>query len=343
MPEVPDAQTVQTTQSVQTTQNTETRSVPLFLDCDTGVDDALAIAWLAAAPGVDLVGVGAVSGNIAAATGARNTLDLLAMLGLPDVPVHLGAHDFLDHPFTGGAPHVHGADGTGGVPLPRAATELSGVHAAQALVDAAHEHAGELRVLAIGPLTNVALALEIDPDLPRLVRELTIMGGAAMAPGNVTPVAEANIHNDPLAAARVVEAGFDLMVIGLDVTMHQRFEEEHRQALLAAGTPVTRVLGEVLEFYYAFYAQRFGRPCSVLHDPLAAAVATGDVVPSLAPRVPVVVDSTEGPGRGQTIADLRGLYHGFPDSPPVGPGVARVALEIDGDFGAVLLERLLTL
>lgn len=317
-----------------------TDTAPFFLDCDTGVDDALAIAWLVAAPGVELVGVGAVSGNVAAATGARNTLDLLAMLGRADVPVHLGAHDFLDHPFTGGAPHVHGADGTGGVALPRAATEVTGTSAAQALVDAAREHAGELRVLAIGPLTNVALALEIEPDLPRLVRELTVMGGAAMAPGNVTAVAEANIHNDPLAAARVVGAGFDLTVIGLDVTMHQRFEEEHRQALLAAGTPVTRALGEVLEFYFAFYAERFGRPCSVLHDPLAAGVATGDVELALAPRVPLEVDATDGPGRGQTIADLRGMYHGFPDR---FPGAPRVALEVRGDFGAVLLERLLTL
>ncbi|TXR55458.1 nucleoside hydrolase [Quadrisphaera setariae] len=319
---------------------TDTAPTPVFLDCDTGVDDALAIAWLVASPGVDLVGVGAVSGNVAAATGARNTLDLLAMLGREDVPVHLGAHDFLDHPFTGGAPHVHGADGTGGVALPRAVTEVSGTSAAQALVDAARARPGELRLLAIGPLTNVALALEVEPELPRLVREVVIMGGAAMAPGNVTAVAEANIHNDPLAAARVLDAGFDLTVVGLDVTMHQRFEEEHRRALLAAGTPVTRALGEVLEFYFAFYAQRFGRPCSVLHDPLAAGVLTGDVALALAPRVPVEVDTSDGPGRGQTIADLRGLYHGFPDH---FPGAPRVALEVEGDFGAVLLERLLTL
>ncbi|MGQ7296565.1 nucleoside hydrolase [Quadrisphaera sp. KR29] len=315
-------------------------AVPLFLDCDTGIDDALAIAWLAADPRVELVGVGAVSGNVAAATGARNTLDLLALLGRADVPVHLGAHDPLDRPFSGGAPHVHGADGTGGVALPRAATSVSGTSAARALADAAREHAGQLHVLAVGPLTDVALALELEPELPRLVRHLTVMGGAALAPGNATAVAEANIHSDPLAAARVLQAGFEATLVGLDVTMHQRFEEEDRQALLAAPGPAARLLGRVLEHYFAFYAQRFGRPCSVLHDPLAAGVATGDVALALAPRVPVVVDTTDGPGRGQTIADLRGMYHGFPDR---FPGGVRVALQVDDDFGPVLLERLLAL
>ncbi len=320
---------------------------PFFLDCDTGIDDAMTLAWLAASPSVELVGVGSVSGNCAAAVGARNTLDLLALLGLPDVPVHLGAHDALDHAFDGGAPHVHGADGVGGVSgtlLPRAAAEPSGTSAAQALVEAARAHDGALRVLAIGPLTNLALALELEPELPGLVRDLTIMGGAAMAPGNVTALAEANIHNDPVAAARVFAAGFDLTTVGLDVTMHQRLEEPDRLALLAAGTPVTTALAGMLEFYFAFYAERFGRPCAVLHDPLAAAVATGDVTAATAPRVSVVVDDTHGPGRGQTIADLRGMYHGYPESRADRfPGGARVVMEVPEDFGALLLERLLTL
>lgn len=313
---------------------------PFFLDCDTGIDDALAIGWLVASPEVDLVAVGTVSGNLAAAGGARNTLDLLAMLGRADVPVHVGAHDFLDHEFDGGAPHVHGVNGVGEVRLPRSATEVDPVGAAQALVDAARVHAGELRVLAIGPLTNLALALDLEPALPSLVKDLTVMGGAAMAPGNVSPLAEANIANDPVAAHRVLTAGFDTTLVGLDVTMEQRFEESHRQALLAAGTPVTVALGEMLEFYYAFYALRFGRPCAVLHDPLAAAVATGDVTLASAPRVPVVVDHTDGPGRGQTVVDLRDIYHGFPEQDP---GDVRVVLDVPEDFGAILLERLLTL
>lgn len=315
-------------------------NAPFFLDCDTGIDDAMAIGWLVASPGVDLVGVSTVSGNLDAAGGARNTLDLLALLGRPEVPVSVGAHDFLDHPYDGGAPFVHGANGIGDITLPRAAAEPTGVTGAQAIVDAARAHPGELRLLAIGPFTNVALALDLEPRLPELVKELTVMGGSATAPGNVSPLAEANVGNDPLAAHRVFTAGFDLTMVGLDVTMEHVFEESHRQALLAAGSAGAVAIGQMLEFYYAFYAQRYGRPCAVLHDPLAAAVATGDVEPALAPVVPVVVDHTDGPGRGQTIADLRDRYQGYPT---VYENGTRVALEIPGDFAGTLLARLSTL
>ncbi|GAA0291202.1 nucleoside hydrolase [Kineococcus aurantiacus] len=315
-------------------------TAPFFLDCDTGIDDAMAIGWLVASPGVDLVGVSTVSGNLDAAGGARNTLDLLALLGRPDVPVSVGAHDFLDHAYSGGAPEVHGVNGVGEVRLPRAAAEPTGLSGAQAVVEAARAHAGELRLLAIGPFTNIALALELEPRLPELVKEFTVMGGAAMAPGNVSALAEANVANDPLAAHRVFTAGFNLTMIGLDVTMRHVFEESHRQRLLAVGTPGAVAIAQMLEFYFAFYAQRFGRPCAVLHDPLAAAVATGDVELAVAPTVPVVVDHTDGPARGQTIADLRDLYQGFPHTYP---GGTRVALEIPGDFAGTLLDRLSTL
>jgi len=166
------------------------------------------------------------------------------------------------------------------------------------------------------------------------------MGGAAMAPGNVSPLAEANIGNDPLAAHTVFTAGFDLTMIGLDVTMEHVFEESHRTELLAVGTPGAVAIAQMLEYYYAFYAQRYGRPCAVLHDPLAAAVATGDVEMTLAPVVPVIVDHTDGPGRGQTIADLRDRYQGFPKTYENG---TRVALEIPGDFAGQLLAKLSTL
>ncbi|MFD1721416.1 nucleoside hydrolase [Amnibacterium endophyticum] len=311
---------------------------PLYLDCDTGVDDALALAQLVGV-GADLVGVGSVSGNLAAAGGARNTLDLLAMLGRPDVPVAVGAHDPIGGTFDGGAAFVHGENGIGGVVLPRAGEPVDG-SAAELLVRLAHEHAGELRVLAVGPLTNLALALELEPALPRLVRDVVLMGGAALAPGNISAVAEANIGNDPLAAHAVFAADWPVTMVGLDVTMHARFEESHRRALAEAPGAVPRALAAMLDVYFGYYTPILGRPSSALHDPLAAAIATGQVEPTLAPVVPVEVDATDGPGRGQTLVDLRSRFVGYPPLPGTRH---RVVLGIPDGFGDLLLETLLPL
>ena len=228
-------------------------SHPFYLDCDTGIDDALALAYLLASPQADLRGIGTVSGNVSAATGARNTLDLLQLAGHAHIPVAVGAHDPLAGTFHGGAPHVHGANGIGEVSLATAAAQLAAETAAEMLVRLAHEHPGTLRVLAIGPLTNIAEALRLDPELPRLVEEITIMGGAALAPGNITAVAEANIANDPEAAAEVLAAGWNVTLVPLDVTMANVLEESHRQELLASSGPVPRALGEMLGYYFRFY------------------------------------------------------------------------------------------
>jgi purine nucleosidase len=312
-------------------------SAPVYLDCDTGIDDALAIGLLVA-EGADIRGIGSVSGNLDAATGARNTLDLMAMLGRADVPVAVGAHDPIGGSYGGGAAFVHGENGIGGVVLPRAGEPVGG-SAAEMLVRLAHEHPGALRVLAVGPLTNLALALRLEPELPSLVADVVIMGGAAMVPGNVSAVAEANIWNDPAAADAVLAASWPVTVIGLDVTMEARFEESHR-VQLAAGGSVPRALADMLDVYFRYYTPIYGRPSCSLHDPLAAAVLLGTVVPTLAPVVPVEVDATDGPGRGQTLVDLRSRYVGYPALPGARH---RVALEIPEGFGDALLEALLRL
>lgn len=287
------------------------QAMPIHLDCDTGVDDALAIAYLVASPAADLVGVGTVSGNTDASTAARNTLDLLALLGRPDVPVAVGERDFLAAPFDAAAAHVHGGNGVGGVELHRSPSEPTGEHAADLLVRAAREHPGELRVVATGPLTNLAVALRREPSLPGLVAGVTIMGGAALVPGDVTPLAEANVHNDPEAAAEVLAAGWDVTLVPLDVTVENLLEERQRAELAGLGHPATTAVAAMLEHYLGFCAQVFGRPCAALHDPLAAAIA-----------VDVVVDTTAGPGRGQTVCDLRDRFVGYPWHPGAHPGGA---------------------
>ncbi|WP_066514250.1 nucleoside hydrolase [Curtobacterium ammoniigenes] len=312
----------------------------LYLDCDPGIDDALALGYLIAHPDVDLALVGSVSGNTDAATAAVNARGLLRLFGRPDIPVATGAHDFLSRPFHGGAPHVHGDNGIGGVALDTTGTTTARGSAAEELVALARSNPGQVRILAIGPLTNLALALDLEPTLPSLVHDVVVMGGAALAPGNITPAAEANIFGDPEAAARVLDAAWDLTMVPLDATMHQRFEAADLEALLASDRRPAQVLGELLAQYFDFYSGPFGRPSAALHDPLAAGILTGEAIATRAFQVRTVVDTTDGPGRGQTIADLRGSYH--PD-PKAYSGEARWVLAVDEPFAPTLLERLLSL
>jgi purine nucleosidase len=319
-----------------------TTRTPYFLDCDTGIDDALAIAYLLAAAadpalGIDIVGIGSVSGNVSAAVGAVNTLDLVALAGRSDIPVAVGAHDPQNGSFRGGAPHVHGANGVGDVVIPKSEASVVDESAAELLVRLAREHEGALRVIAIGPLTNIAAALRLEPALPSLVAELTIMGGAAAVPGNITPVAEANIANDADAAADVFAAEWFITLVPLDVTMSQVFLEHHREALVQSDRPVAAAVGHMLDYYFDFYVNVYGKRASALHDPLAVAVALGAELGS-APVVRVVVDATDGPGRGQTICDLRGYLNGFPEQTGAR---TRVVLSMAEDFAPHLLERVL--
>lgn len=315
-------------------------AAPFYFDCDTGIDDALALGYLLASPSAELVGIGTVSGNVSAEQAAINTLNLLALAGRSDVDVAIGEHHFLTHDFDGGATHVHGDLGIGGVELPEAEVSAVDESAAEMIVRLARKYDGELRMIAVGPLTNLAVALRLEPNLPALIKELTIMGGATNVPGNVTAVAEANIINDPEAAAEVFAASWPIIMVGLDVTMESLFEAEHRTALLESGKPVAIALGNMLDVYFDFYVTVFGRRVSALHDPLAVAIALGDVKLSSAPLVPVDVDATDGPGRGQTISDLRGRYQGHP---LIEGAHTTVVLGIEGDFAALLLSKLLTL
>ena len=233
---------------------------------------------------------------------------------------------------------MHGSNGIGEVSLAPAACSVAAESAAEMLVRLAHSYPGSLRVVAIGPLTNIAEALRLEPALPSLVESVTVMGGAALAPGNITPVAEANIWHDPEAAALVLAADWDVTLVPLDVTMASVLEESHRQVLLSSAGAVPRALGEMLGYYFRFYEGIYGRPCSAMHDPLAAALAVGAVKPALAPVVRAVVDTSDGPGRGQTVCDMRGLYAGYPW---VSGARCRVVLSFEADFAPHLVETLL--
>lgn len=313
--------------------------IPVYFDCDTGIDDALALAYLMAAPGIDLVGVGSVSGNVETAVGARNTLALLELGGRTDVPVAVGAHDMLATAYEGAVPHIHGHNGIGDVVIPDAARGVEAESAVEMLIRLSHEHEGRLRVLAVGPFTNLALALQADPTLPERVESVVVMGGAALVPGNVAPAAEANIFNDPEAAALVVAAAWPVHLVGLDITMKHSLSEDDRERLLASDKPLPRALGEILDLYFEFYNGIYGYRTCALHDPLAAAIAAGGVIETVAPAVPVVVDDTPGPGRGQTICDMRSQEFGIHDRR--GANV-RVVLEVDQPLAPHLMDVILS-
>jgi purine nucleosidase len=269
----------------------------LYLDCDTGVDDAVAIALLLHSPAVELLGAGTVSGNTSAGQAARNTLDVLELGGQAGVPVAVGAQHPLAGTFAGGATSVHGGNGIGGVTLPRAKADPVPVSAVELLLTLARARPGSLRILATGPLTNLALALRREPRLPDLVRDVTIMGGAVRVPGNITGHAEANIGNDADAAAEVLAAPWPVTLVPLDVTMQHRFTLDDHEALRTHGTPLSAALADMLTAYFDFYEPGLGVREVPQHDALAAGVLTGALTPADAPELGLRVDLAEHSGR----------------------------------------------
>ena len=219
---------------------------PFLLDCDTGIDDSMAILYLISDPGAEVVAITTVAGNTTPQQAARNTLGLLTLAGRTEIPVAVGAARPLARAFNGGAPHVHGANGVGDIVLPEPSVAPIEADAAATIVAKAREYGGALNLITIAPLTNIALALRLEPRLPELLASVTIMGGAAMAPGNISAVAEANIGNDPEAARAVFEAGWPITLVPLDVTMDHVLSEDDRQRLLAAPRPVARAMGDAV-------------------------------------------------------------------------------------------------
>jgi purine nucleosidase len=188
-----------------------TDKIPLLIDTDPGVDDALALLMAFADERHDVVGLTVAAGNVGLEHTVRNALKLCEVAGRSDVPVFAGAPEPLVHPSEDAA-HVHGVDGFGDVDLPLAGHTVADEHAALAIIRLSHEHAGKLFLVALGPLTNIALALKLDPSLPSRIDRMLVMGGAFTAHGNITPAAEFNIAVDP-EAAHIVFSAFDVVEV----------------------------------------------------------------------------------------------------------------------------------
>ncbi|MCW4353131.1 nucleoside hydrolase [Hoyosella sp. YIM 151337] len=302
-----------------------------MLDVDTGIDDSLALLYLLASPEADIRGIAATGGNVPARQVAANNLAWLELCDAPAIEVALGAEAPLSAPLQT-SEETHGPRGVGYAELPEPTRELSERSAAELWVETARKCKGTLTGLVTGPLTNLALALEIEPELPSLLKRLIIMGGAFNYPGNTTPIAEWNMSVDPEAAKIVFDAFSEApdelpIVCGLDLTERVIMRPNHISELAkAAGAPVERVapedplgersqspnllirhLSDALRFYMEFhraYEQGF---IAHIHDPFAAAVAINPQwVRTRAATVDVELAGTLT--RGATVADWVGMW-----------------------------------
>ncbi|MBE2319032.1 nucleoside hydrolase [Solirubrobacter sp. CPCC 204708] len=244
----------------------------VILDMDVGIDDAIAILYLAAREDAEIVALGAVHGNCTAHDAARNALIVFETLGL-DVPVALGAVKPLEQELSV-ASFVHGADGMGDAGFPDPKGAVTGEHAADQLIRLSLEHPGELDLLAVGPLTNLGVALRKDPEVLARLRSVVIMGGSgAYPPAGTLREVDANIDHDAAAAALVFAAPRnELVMVGVNVTSPAILDEEAAAALAASDTPAARLASAILPFYLGFYQHKWGRRVCSMHDPLAAGI-----------------------------------------------------------------------
>jgi purine nucleosidase len=318
----------------------------LILDVDVGIDDSLALLYVAGSPDAELVAVTCVSGNIDAAQVAINTRAVLELAGRTDVEVALGREMPLVRALET-APETHGPQGLGHAILPPPSQPLSERHGVDVIVEEVRRRPGEIVLVTLGPLTNLALALEKEPELPRLLKGYTLMGGAYGVSGNTTPTTEWNIHCDP-DAAKIAFRGWGEAVaadptiprpvaLGLDVTERARIlpddvvrlarragstpddsialsrgEDPMHATRSVAGNPIVRYVADALRFYMEFHARYDGFYGAYIHDPLAAAAALDR---SLIETEPLFVDvETAGDlTAGMTVADRRHLTGNAPN------------------------------
>jgi inosine-uridine nucleoside N-ribohydrolase len=245
-----------------------------ILDMDVGIDDAIALIYLAAEPEVDIVALGSIHGNIDAPQAALNALRVLEVCGLETVPVAVGAERPLVRDLAL-ATHVHGDDGLGNTAFPLPRGRPTGEHAADQLVRLAHAHPGECDLLAVGPLTNLALGLQHDPLLLTRFRSVVIMGGTGPEPEPDVPLVgyDANIDHDPEAAERVFAAPGPRVMVGINVTIPTVLTGAALAQVESTTTAHGRFAWQILQCYLDVYERRLGyRGCS-MHDPLAAGIA----------------------------------------------------------------------
>ncbi|KAM7278637.1 hypothetical protein ACFE04_005771 [Oxalis oulophora] len=270
----------------------------IIIDTDPGIDDAMAIFLALKSPEVDVIGLTTIYGNVYTALATRNALHLLEIAGRTDIPVAEGSHVTI----TNGtklriADFVHGTDGLGNQNFPPPEGKAIKQSAAEFLIEQAKLNPGKITVVALGPLTNIALAVQQDPEFHKNIGQIVILGGAFAVNGNVNPAAEANIFGDPDAADIVFTSGADILAVGINVTHQVIMTALDREILTQSNGKFAKYLCQILEVYFSYHNEAYNTRGVYLHDPTALLAAVN----------PSLFTCMEGVVRVQTSGITRGL------------------------------------
>ena len=275
-------------------------TVNIILDVDTGVDDAFAILYATRNPEITVLGITCVDGNTSLTNVCQNTLQVLDMAGASSIPVAAGANEPLMGTAgdLGDASQVHGGDGLAGLSNSGSSRSLDSRHAIELIRDLVEGSEDKVTLVPIGPLTNIALFISTFPETAKKLERIMLMGGSASG-GNVTAAAEFNVWHDPEAAHIVFNSGLPITMYGLDVFYDLRVDQEHVNTLREAGSVSANFAADLIEFRLQSLGSEmclgdYGAVASLLHPGLVESKAMN-----------VVVDTSQGPGRGQTICDAR--------------------------------------
>ncbi|WP_342617587.1 nucleoside hydrolase [Rhodoferax sp. GW822-FHT02A01] len=307
----------------------------IIIDTDPGQDDALAILLALASPELDVLGITTVAGNVPLPLTQKNARKICELAGKPHTPVYAGASRPMVRPLVT-AEHVHGRTGLDGPELPEPVMPLQAQHAVDFIVQTLQSQpAGEVTLCTLGPLTNVALALQRAPEVASRIRQIVMMGGGFFEGGNITPAAEFNIYVDPHAADVVLRSGIPLVLMPLDVTHQVLTTRKRVDAIGALGTPVAKACVELLEFFERYDEQKYGSDGGPLHDPCVIAYL---LQPELfqGRDCNVVVETGSELTMGMTVVDWWAVSGR--------PANAKVMRMVDADgFFSLLTSRLKTL
>ncbi|XP_061340253.1 uridine nucleosidase 1 [Gastrolobium bilobum] len=298
----------------------------LIIDTDPGIDDSMAILMAFQTPEVEVLGLTSIFGNTATEDATRNALILCEIAGCQNVPVAEGSSE----PLKGGKPcvadFVHGKDGLGNIFLPQPKAQKIEKSASEFLVEKVSEYPGEVSVLALGPLTNLALAIKRDSSFASKVKRIVILGGSFFALGNVNPAAEANIYGDPEAADIVFTSGANIAVVGINITTQVKFTDDDLLELKESKGKYAPLLSDMCKFYRDWHVKSDGVYGIFLHDPVSfVALVRPDLFTY---KEGVVRVETQGICVGHTLMD-QGLKKWNASNPWTGYSPVSVAFTVN--------------